>query len=102
MKNICIALASMFAATAANADQFQFTIGSGNSASYASYATVRVLTANNKEIFRGFADRYGRVSIVVPPGQPQEVVVIVVMQGREMRTPLRLTGASGLRPIILH
>jgi hypothetical protein len=102
MKNICIALVLMFAANAALADQFQFTIGSGTNASYASYANVRVLNSANKEIFKGFADRYGRISIVVPPGQPQQVVVIVVMQGKEMMTPLRLTGASGLRPINLH
>ena len=99
MKNICIAVALMFAANVALADQFQFSIGSGSSGAYASYAGVRILTSDNKEVFKGFTDRFGRVSIAVPPGQYQAVVV---MQGKEMKTPLRLTGASGLRPIALH
>ena len=99
MKKLCLALAIMLTANVALADQFQFSIGSGSTGTYAAYASVRIITSDNREVFKGFADRFGRVSIGVPPGQYQAVVV---MQGREMRAPLRLTGASGLKPITLH
>ena len=99
MKNLCLALATILIADVALADQFQFSIGSGSNGTYASYASVRILTSDNREVFKGFADRFGRVAIAVPPGQYQAVVVT---QGREMRAPVRLTGANGLKPITLH
>jgi hypothetical protein len=98
MKGVLLAAPFLLAASAAGADQLQFKIDVGGGTSYAAFAQVRVLNDENRQVFGGYADRYGRVNVPIPPGRYRAVVVT---HGQTKMKSIELTGARGLRLVTL-
>jgi hypothetical protein len=83
----------------AGADQLQFRIQINSGMTYASFANVRLLNAQNVEQFRGDADRYGRIEANVAPGDYRALVVV---RGQTKSKSVRLTGTSNLQVVTLN
>jgi hypothetical protein len=88
-------LLAIFAA-AAHAELLQFEIGRGGP--YAAYAIVRVLDQSNREIFRGYADGYGRVSLSAAPGR---YTLLVKTRYGDKSSVVQLSGTSASRIVTL-
>lgn len=86
-------------ANVAEADQLQFKIQVDGGTTYASFANVRLLDAQNLEKFRGDADRYGRIETNIAPGNYRAIVVV---RGQTKTTNVSLTGGSNLRAVTLN
>lgn len=52
----------------AHADHFQFLYSSGDATYYVSYSNIRAFDANNKWVFNGYTDYYGRIIINLSNG----------------------------------
>lgn len=83
----------------ANADQFQFQYRRGNETYYPSYSNVRVYDANKNEVFSGYLDKFGRVSINLPNGVYE---CSVYYRGKWRNTQLHVSGGNRLRTIELQ
>jgi hypothetical protein len=83
----------------ANADQFQFQYRRGNETYYPSYSNVRVYNANRNEVFNGYLDKFGRVSINLPNGSYD---CSVYYRGKLRNTQLDFSGTTKLRIIELQ
>jgi hypothetical protein len=86
-------------APVAHADQMQFKIQGDGGTTYASFANIRLLDAQNKQQFAGDTDRYGRINANVAPGNYR---AIVNMYGKTKAVHVRLTGANNLQVITLN
>lgn len=84
-------------ASGALAELLQFEIGRGGP--YASNAPVRVFDQSNRQIFEGYTDGYGRVSVGVR--QAGQYTVRVRTRSGEKSSVVQLTGASTLRMVTL-
>jgi hypothetical protein len=82
----------------ANADQFQFQYRQGNETYYPSYSNVRVYDANKYEVFNGYLDKFGRVSINLSNGAYDCSVYYI---GKLRNTQLHISGSTKLRTIDL-
>lgn len=60
---ITLGLALLLIASTALADNFQIAFSEGNSNSYVAYSAVRLYDGNNRQIFSGSTDKYGRIII---------------------------------------
>lgn len=88
MKLLIVLLLGLFAA-AARGEILQFEIGRGGP--YAAYAAVRVLDASNREVFHGYADGYGRLSLTAAPGR---YTVLVKTRYGEKSSAVQLAGTN--------
>lgn len=82
----------------AGADFLQFKIVVGDGTSYASFAEVRLLNTQNQQVFRGYADRYGRVNAAVSAGRYR---AIVGKSGETKEKVIQLRGSKTLQVITL-
>lgn len=83
----------------AGADPLQFKIAVGGGTSYASFAEVRLMNTRDRQVFRGFTDRYGRINAAIPAGQYR---AIVVTSGESKERMIRLRGAKTLQVVTLE
>ncbi|HET7065486.1 MAG TPA: hypothetical protein VFI49_14535 [Rudaea sp.] len=95
---IVLALLAACCVGSAFADQLQFTVGIGGA--FAAYSEVHVTDKGNREVFRGFTDRLGRVSIAMPAGTYQ--VTLKTRQNQVFHSPVQINGASNVRTIALQ
>jgi hypothetical protein len=99
MARILLMAAVVLVGYVAEADQLQFRIAIEGGNSYASFAKVRLLDAQDQQVFRGYTDRYGRTAVSIRPGRYR---AIVVTSGRTRAKMIELTGASRLRLVTLE
>jgi len=99
IKGVPLAVFLKLVARAAGADPLQFRIAVGGQTSYASFAQIRLLNAENRPIFEGYTDRYGRVNVPIAPGRYRAVVIT---SGQTRTKVIDLTGAKGLRLVTLE
>ena len=98
MNKLIVALLGAFLWSPVLADKLQFTTSPG--AAYAAYVEVHVTDASNHEVFHGFADRFGRINISLPPGTYR--VAAKTQLNPNLKATIQITGAQGLRPIGLQ
>lgn len=82
----------------AGADVLQFKIAVGGGTSYASFAEVRLMNTQDRQVFRGFTDRYGRINAAIPAGQYR---AIVVTSGESKERMIQLRGTKKLQVVTL-
>lgn len=99
MRNVLAAVMIAVLAAAAHADPVQFVIQQQDGQRYyAAIVPVMVLQGNRWTRF-GYTDRFGRINLNLPPGRYE---FAVQARDRDFRINLQLTGASGLRGVLLQ
>lgn len=81
------------------ADPLQFSVRVPGGTSYASYARVQLFNAQNKLVFQGDTDRFGRINAALPRGSYRAVLNAA---GQARTVQLSLTGGNNLHPVVVN
>jgi hypothetical protein len=96
-----LALVVVFAAVLpapAFADQFQVFIGPMNESVYAAVSSIRVLDARGREVYKGYTDRYGRITVQLANG---EYTAELKYRDKTRKTKLTIDGGKALKRVHL-
>jgi len=83
--------------SAAHADKFQFYYLSDGDSLYVSYSVVKVFDGT-KEVFKGYTDKYGRITIQLDNGTYE---VIAEYRKMQLKSSLVIRGSRTVKKLFL-